>query len=604
MTSARPASYPERRAGQPAGRPTPEDAPPAPADIETASEGYAARFAGPVGAWMLAVQERAVRALLPAPPGPELLDVGGGHAQLAAPLCRAGYRVTVAGSADACRLRLEPLIEAGRCSFLRADLLRLPVPDRSFDTALCFRLLPHCSDWPALVAELCRVSRRSVIVDYPTSQSVNRLAPLLFKAKQSVEGNTRPFRLFRHEEIEAAFARHGFEARRRTGQFVLPMALHRALRCRPLSAALERLACGLARRWGSPVILEARRREPPAVYTCRPPCAIAPGTRVLVTGATGFTGAVLTRKLADAGLEVHALARASSNREALRDVPVRWHTGEVYDPAVVEEAAAGVQYIFHVAAAYREARHGDAYYRQVHGVSTERLARAALRQPGFQRFVHVSTVGVHGHIAHPPADELAPMQPGDIYQRTKADAEIWLRDFARTHRLPFTVIRPAAIYGPGDRRLLKFFRMASRPVLFLLGRGPCLYHLVHVDDLTNVLILAATHPAALGEAFICGNPDCITLERMARVAAAELGRTPRTVRLPAAPFFLAADVCEWVCRRLSIEPPIHRRRLAFFTKDRSFDTRKLRDTLGYRTLHSNEEGIAQTARWYHAQGWL
>jgi len=243
-------------------------------------------------------------------------------------------------------------------------------------------------------------------------------------------------------------------------------------------------------------------------------------------------------------------------------------------------------------------------YTQVHVLSTQLLARAALKNPAFKRFVHVSTVGVHGHIANPPADELYSMHPGDIYQQTKADAELWLRDFAQKKSLPCTVIRPAAIYGPGDKRLLKFFRMASHRILFLLGHSQCLYHLIHVDDLTNIMILAATHPAARDEVFICGNPDCVTLDQVARIVAGELGNRFRLVRLPAFPFFLAADVCEWICRKLGIEPPIHRRRLAFFTKDRSFNTRKLREKLGYQTRYSNEEGLLQTTRWYCEQGWL
>lgn len=583
------------------------------ADIETASDDYAGRFAGAVGAWMLKIQEVAVLDLLQDHPGAAILDVGGGHGQLAVPLCREQYQVTVVGSAEVCRRRLAALVDAGQCRFQVADVLKLPFADQSFDTVLCFRLMTHCARWEELIGELCRVAARAVIVDYPTSQSLNCVAPRLFGAKKKLEGNTRAFRLFRHEEIVGAFARHSFVPGRRSGQFCLPMVLHRRLKCRPLSAALEGLLrqAGLVRRWGSPVILELRRREA-AAFACPssageispPPCAIPAGTRVLITGATGFTGALLARKLVRSGLEVHAIARTSSNLEALRDLPIRWHRGNVFDEAVVAEATQGVDYIFHVAAAYREARHADAMYTQVHVLSTQILARAALKNPVFKRFVHVSTVGVHGHIANPPADELYSMRPGDIYQQTKADAELWLRDFAQKKSLPYTVIRPAAIYGPGDKRLLKFFRMAARRILFLLGRGQCLYHLIHVDDLTNIMILAATHPAARDEIFICGNPDCVTLDQMARIVAGELGNRFRLVRLPAFPFFLAADVCEWVCRKLGVEPPIHRRRLAFFTKDRSFNTRKLREKLGYQVRYSNEAGLIQTTRWYCEQGWL
>ena len=186
------------------------------------------------------------------------------------------------------------------------------------------------------------------------------------------------------------------------------------------------------------------------------------GAKVLVTGATGFTGAVLVRKLLQAGADVRAIAREPSRTKALGDLKICWHQGQVYDPAVVAAAARDVQYVFHLAAAYREAKYGDEMYEKVHTTSTRLLANAVLKNKDFRRFVHVSTVGVHGHIANPPADENYPFHPGDIYQETKAEAELWLRRFALENKLPFTIIRPAAIYGPGDTRLLKFFRMAAR----------------------------------------------------------------------------------------------------------------------------------------------
>ncbi len=235
--------------------------PPETADIETSSDGYAARFAGPTGAWMLRVQEALVLDLLRAPGVRTVLDVGGGHGQLAAPLCRRGFEVTVAASAESCRRRIAPLVESGRCRFVVGDLLGLPFADRSFDAVFCFRLATHCGRWPELIAELCRLARRAVILDYPTGQSLNRVAPRLFGVKKRLEGNTRTFRLFRHAEIEAAFRAHGFRPGRRAGQFLLPMVLHRVARCQPLSAGLEAAfrSAGLARRWGSPVIAEMLR---------------------------------------------------------------------------------------------------------------------------------------------------------------------------------------------------------------------------------------------------------------------------------------------------------------------------------------------------------
>ena len=228
------------------------------ADIETASDGYAARFAGPVGEWMLGVQESLTVAMLASLPGASILDVGGGHGQLAAPLCRLGYPVTVLGSDVSCRKRIAGLVDSGTCTFIVGNVVDLPFPDRAFDVVLSFRLLPHCTAWPKLIGELSRVARRAVIVDYPTSEGLNAIAPALFGAKKRLEGNTREWRLFRHAEVDDEFRKHGFVLQQRASQFFLPMVLHRALRCRGLSAALES-ACrglGLTRRWGSPVIAE------------------------------------------------------------------------------------------------------------------------------------------------------------------------------------------------------------------------------------------------------------------------------------------------------------------------------------------------------------
>ena len=325
---------------------------------------------------------------------------------------------------------------------------------------------------------------------------------------------------------------------------------------------------------------------------------------VLVTGGTGFTGQVLVRQLCDLGCTVRVIARPSSNIDSLKTLPIQWFRGDVYDADTVNQAVEGVHYIFHVAAAFREAGIADHAYHQVHVESTQLLANAALQQSQFKRFVHVSTVGVHSHIENPPANEDAPINPGDIYQSTKAEGEQWIRDFGNRRQLPYSVIRPAPIYGPDDRRLLKVFKMAKLPMIPLLGFGKGLFHLVHVEDLARCIILAATHEKALGNVFICGNRESVTLKEMITTIAQELGKNAIFFRLPASPFFLAGYICELICKPLGIEPPIYPRRIAFFTKDRSFDTERLRDTMNFEYQFDNVTGIQQTARWYLEKGWL
>ena len=228
------------------------------ADVETSSDDYATRFRGATGAWMLEVQERAVKKLLAGclAPGARVLDVGGGHGQLARPLAAAGYRVTVLGSAPSCRHRIDDLVREGKVEFVVGNVVALPFPDGAFDAVVAVRMLTHCSAWETLVREMCRASAGTVVTDYPTSQSLNAVAPLLFGAKKKFEKNTRTWKLFRHGEVRDAFRACGFEETGHVGQFFLPMVVHRMLKAKPLSAALEGAcrACGLSRLFGTPVV--------------------------------------------------------------------------------------------------------------------------------------------------------------------------------------------------------------------------------------------------------------------------------------------------------------------------------------------------------------
>lgn len=232
------------------------------ADVETASDDYASRFSGSVGAWFLAEQARATRALLAeVPRGARVLDVGGGHAQLTPTLLDAGYEVTVLGSEPAANRQLAPYLSRGAVRFEIGNLIALPYPDRAFDAALSFRLLPHVAAWRTLIAELCRVSRRCVVVDYPSTRSLNAIGGGMFGLKQSVEGNTRSYTLFTPEEIAAAFAASGFRVSGTRPQFLMPMVLHRMLGSAALARAIEApgLWLGLTRAFGSPVVLRAER---------------------------------------------------------------------------------------------------------------------------------------------------------------------------------------------------------------------------------------------------------------------------------------------------------------------------------------------------------
>lgn len=231
-------------------------------DIETSSEDYARRFAGPVGEFFLRVQEKLCLELLRPWRGCRVLDVGGGHAQLAVPLAAAGYEVTVLGSDISCSQRLSRLtsVSPGRINFIAGNLLSLPFSDHAYDVAVSLRLVSHVRRWPLLIHELTRVARGAVLIDYPAIISVNLAAPLLFKLKKRVERNTRPFLCFTRRDISDAFRRNGYSVSATRPEFFLPMALYRAIKSVPFAQRLENLfeVLGLKAWLGSPILALAQ----------------------------------------------------------------------------------------------------------------------------------------------------------------------------------------------------------------------------------------------------------------------------------------------------------------------------------------------------------
>jgi len=282
---------------------------------------------------------------------------------------------------------------------------------------------------------------------------------------------------------------------------------------------------------------------------------------------------------------------------------VRVVEGDLSDKRALAQLVEASEAVIHVAAVYRTAGHPDAYYRDVNVGGTERLLEAAAAA-GVRRFVHTSTVGVHGDVKNPPADERAPLAPDDIYQQTKAEAEALALDFHRKRGLAVSVIRPGAIYGPRETRLLKLFRAIARGRYAIVGSGRAYYHPVFIDDLVDGYLLTLTRREAVGEAFIIAGEHYVTQQELAELIARHTHGRLLPFHIPIAPVRIAAALCEALCVPLGIDPPLHRRRVEFWTKNRAFSIEKARRLLGYAPKVDLDAGIARTVASYREAGWL
>ncbi len=333
---------------------------------------------------------------------------------------------------------------------------------------------------------------------------------------------------------------------------------------------------------------------------------MSPGPRrpILVTGATGFTGSHLARRLAEEGEDVVAFVRPTSDTRKLAALGVELRPVDIRCREELARAFDGFRKVYHLAAAFRT-QHADLEeFQRVNVDATSHLLSLSAEH-GVDRFIHCSTVGVQGEIQHPPATEDHPFRPGDHYQRTKLEGELLARKQMDDPDGPeVTVVRPVGIYGPGDRRFLKLFRPIARGRFVMVGNGESLYHLTFISDLVDGIVRAGCHPSAPGRVFTIGGRRYTTLNELVGLIANALGVAPPRLRIPYAPVHFASRICNVAYRAVGLSPPLYPRRVEFFSKDRAFDISKSRSVLGYEPQVELEEGLRRTAEWYRREGLL
>jgi dihydroflavonol-4-reductase len=317
--------------------------------------------------------------------------------------------------------------------------------------------------------------------------------------------------------------------------------------------------------------------------------------QVLVTGATGFLGGALARRLAADGARVRGLARNPAKAEALRAHGVEVVLGDLSDPDSLRRAAEGCLSVFHCAAAFGS-------YAEQHAVNVEgtRHMVQAAATAGVEHFVHVSSAAVYGYrCGGDVTEDTAPMPGADPYAITKLEAE----QIVRQSGIPYTILRPGMIYGAGSPNWTgKLFRLGRiKPTPFIgAGHGSCFP--VHVDDVIDHLIHACTHPGAVGQTFNC-TPDPSPTWRDFIGRYSLLAGHDRWLPLPAAPF----AAITWLITPLS--PRISQSRdardaLGFLQRRTTFKMDKTRDLLGWSPRIDLDSGVASCALWLREKGLL
>ena len=326
--------------------------------------------------------------------------------------------------------------------------------------------------------------------------------------------------------------------------------------------------------------------------------------RVLVTGGTGFTGKALVTRLIKEGHAVVALDyKEGLKTEELKALGANVLIGSVVDPTVVDRAVAGAEVVHHLAAAFRELNVPNSHYREINVGGTKTVLDAAIKH-SVRKFIYCSTCGVHGNVERPPADETAPINAADYYQQTKYDAEPIVNEYAR-RGLKTSIVRPAAIYGPGDpERFFMIFRRVSKGMFPMFGSGKTLYHPLYVENLVDAHLLLMEPGKGDGETYLIADEEYLSIEELVRAIAQVLGVDVKIPHYPIWPVVVAGHMIEKACKPLRIAPPIFPRRVDWYRQNRAFDIGKAKRELNYQPRVGLIEGLNRTADWYKSEGYL
>jgi len=325
--------------------------------------------------------------------------------------------------------------------------------------------------------------------------------------------------------------------------------------------------------------------------------------KIFLTGATGFVGSFVAQKLIEQEHQVTCLVRKTSNLRWIEQLPLEYCTGSLYQPESYKDAVKTADYILHIAGVTK-ALNRDEYYRG-NVVATKNMLDTVVREnPKIKRFLLVSSQAAVGPSPGPePIDETVPMNPLTDYGKSKMEAEHVTRTYM--DKIPITIVRPPAVYGPRDMDVLNFFKNMKWRINLQVGNVDQLVSLIYVEDLAEGIIRAALSPNSTGETyFLCEEPP-YRWSQFARITAQIMEKKYITVRVP---YFLAfgmATLLE-IISQIRKKPTILNRQKMREIKQPywAISCQKAKNDFGFRTNVPLPEGIKRTVDWYQQEGWL
>jgi nucleoside-diphosphate-sugar epimerase len=326
--------------------------------------------------------------------------------------------------------------------------------------------------------------------------------------------------------------------------------------------------------------------------------------KILITGATGFVGTVLSKKLRSRGDEVIALVRKTSNISELEKAKVELSYGDVTDYESLLKSSKDVDTIVHIAAVIHPVNVDESFYYKANTEGTRNVAKAALAN-NVKHVIYTSSVTAYGEIRNESKEitEDTECVNQGIYGKSKYQGELALKEELEG-KIPYTIFRIARVMGEGDKSLVIVAKLLKKSIFPVIGNGMTTMMPIHVEDVGGAIILALDKKESYNQIYNLTGGELYTKKQFLNEMAEKLNVRKPWLFIPVPLMTFFAIICEKLFLTFSKEPPLSRKKIKFFILNRRYSSKKLQEQLGFKYEHSMSQIIAEMIEWYKENQWV
>lgn len=324
---------------------------------------------------------------------------------------------------------------------------------------------------------------------------------------------------------------------------------------------------------------------------------------IFITGITGFIGGNLANYLIRNDYAVSGLLRDHGKKSHLHD-KIKFIEGDIRDHNLSKNDLSDISCFIHCASVINppDQKESTLIESNING-TVNVLNWIKSRGKNIKKFIYISSVGAMGRIYDPPVDENYYGKVINAYQSSKKESEFIVREFCLQNDIKYLILRPAWVYGPHDKRVLKFIKAIAKKRFIRVGKCNTLIHPVYIDDLVQGIHKSILMDAN-DEILIIAGPETYTINDTIDIISDIVGVKIPDLKFPYSIMYIIAFISEFFFPIIGVSPPLFRRRLDFFRENQGFNINKAREMINYKPEYGLKKGMEETIKFYKDHNWV